>query len=71
MLTQLELADRHVKLQETFENLLEGEYGESVGVDVEPFLDDAEGDANGVAAGQAEDLLASLLGGGANKRQRL
>lgn len=48
VLTQLELEERKVKLQETYENLIEGEYGELVGVGTEEILDDGGvGQANG------------------------
>lgn len=43
VLTELPMEERHAKLQETYESLLDGEYGELVGVDVEPFLDGPDG----------------------------
>lgn len=70
ILTQLTLQERHSKLQETYESLLEGEYGDLVGVDVEPFLDgpggeddDDEEDEGGTAQGNG--WLGMFGGGGA------
>lgn len=58
-----------MKLQETFESLLEGEYGELVGVDVEPLLNGPEDDEE--TGGFASVALAGLLGLPATKKQRL
>ncbi|PWN25918.1 acyl-CoA N-acyltransferase [Jaminaea rosea] len=60
VLTDLPLSERHQKLQETYENLLEAEYGELVGVDVEPFLDgpdssSSDGMGNGVKRFKGDD----------------
>ena len=61
-----------MKLQETFESLLEGEYGELVGVDVEPLLsgrgDDGEEEETDLGASA---VMAGLLGLPASKKQRL
>lgn len=60
VLTDLPLSERHQKLQETYENLLEAEYGELAGVDVEPFLDgpdssNSDGMGNGVKRFKGDD----------------
>ncbi|CAO1626685.1 unnamed protein product [Sympodiomycopsis kandeliae] len=65
VLTQLELAERQTKLQETFENLLDGEYGDLVGIDVEPLLSD-----EGIAQGNGSSVFSAILGG-ASKKQKL
>ncbi|PWN51996.1 histone acetyltransferase type B [Violaceomyces palustris] len=70
ILTQLKKSERVVKLQETFESVVD-EYGELVGVDVEPLLEAAEMGNSGADVGGSSGANGGHADGPPRKMARL